>query len=1281
MSKVFKAVGNAISGVVKAVVGVVKAVVGVVGSVVNFLTQPFMGPMDMPNAGQEAQRQDGVLVQRQGSNVNIPVVYGMRKVGGIVTYAETGSSNNQYLWVAYVFSEGLVEGLRELFIDDYQIDNATITNLMAGEGNIVQVGEGKYANRVQLQFFPGVYYNDPKNDSVIPARTLMKDAPSWKPTMYYNGLAVLFARFYWKKIETQADADSNPFSGSIPEVKATLLGKKVASLVSSNPGQYEYGAAGYTERYSTNPAEILLDYLRNPRYGKGLVNADIDFDTWKKAALKCNQEVEYIENVRGPILTCNYVLDTGQSLFNNTKTLLQGFRAYMPYIQGKYKLKIEDAGNPDDILSGVATIAATFDQDNIQGDVQFTGIDKGSKYTSVTVTYVDPDNKYSTQQVIYPETEEERQTYIVQDGGRENKLDVTFGTITNYAIAKDMARMLFNKGRRQESCTLTVSSQALELEPGDSIRIQSNILDFGTDPWRVISFKLNDDMTVQLACVRNPDDIYPHTRVGEEDIVLPVFVPKGATIYYPSSQNSVPIGLVPPTYVPGYNQSNPNTSAGGGVGNNGGTINTTPVTTPPVEKPLLLTDTISVTYVKYVVVSGNQLTANIEFLQPDNAMYESVDIWYKASADNGYKKVRITDKPGAGRKIIYAIPEIINQKTYECIARVNYSTGETSQVVSKFPLLASAGVSEFVSDSVSVISTGWTLPPYTVVESRSNNIGIVYALAATSGSNRVLNFQVQEKCLDTVGSEQPNPDIVGLMVFYKASSATYWTQQAFFFPPTYKSGDFGTFQFTGNIGTTSTVNTSYDFVLRYYYKDGKQSTRQRRYMNVNVTSNPSHGFGVLVAPTCFQEDSGSYTILTSADQPVAVVDPLDTTVGIKYIFCRSQDFGQGQVPGVRVGVIPTDAANLASFQGLRLYYRPYDPLGQVSGWKSIDDFNVTPDADGYIGVTTALDFTYVYDFVLVPLVRTGSATNQETKNCWAFTGKPYNYGTDSGILRSDVPTETFVSTAYGTLLNYKGTWAPKFTNTKEALNAVQAVKSEAIPTVQVINWDFKNYNTNGPWDSATGNSNRLNAGYYLKVYVGHIANFQDIRIYRRQRVPLTQTATSKYWGTGRWEVTTYSTVASGYMEINLRPPTAFFELTNAGTLDGRFNIGSMGAPITSATRFDEFFIVVRTTTNTEAAGGVLLKGRDWASNITKPITSLLDNVINATTPAAYLKASYNDNYDVGYYRRLDEAVNSRSNANLTARFVQIESYQVGSSRLLGNLASITVNTAFSPTTQ
>lgn len=548
MSNIVKSIGNAISGVVKGVVkvvtGVVKGVVNVVSSVINFIAQPFLGLLgglgDMPTSASETQRQQGVLLTQQGSLVNIPVVYGYRQVGGTISFAETGADNNKYLWVAYVLSEGPIEGLKELFIDDNQLP-ADIIPLL-NNGQTVTLSSGKYKDRVQLQFSHGQYLSNPASSN-IGTWSILQDAPSWKSTMVYNGLAVLFARYEWKKIETQEDADNNPFSGNIPAIKASILGKKVASLTIANPENYTYANAPV--RFSFNPAEILLDYVRNPRYGKGLKNSDIDWDSWKIAAAKCNQTVEYISGTTGPILTCHYVLDTAQTIFANVKTLLSGFRAYMPFSQGTYKLKIEDAGDPTDITSGVATIVATFNEDNIQGTVTYSAIERTSKYNQVSVSYVDPDKKWSMESVIYPETDAERQTYISKDGGRINKLDVAFPTITNYAIAKDMARLLFNKSRYQESVSFVASSQAMELEVGDNIYIQSKMLNFGTIPWRVVSMKINNDMTVELGCVRNEDTIYPHTRYGEEDLVLPPYIPKGATIDYPATVTI--IGLKPPT--------------------------------------------------------------------------------------------------------------------------------------------------------------------------------------------------------------------------------------------------------------------------------------------------------------------------------------------------------------------------------------------------------------------------------------------------------------------------------------------------------------------------------------------------------------------------------------------------------------------------------------------------------------------------------------------------------------------------------------------------------------
>jgi hypothetical protein len=87
-------IGGPAGAVIGAGLGATKAGEKLVNSVLDFVLQPFIGNFDIPNAD-EAQRQQGVLFQREGSVQQVPVVYGYRKVGGVVSFAETGSTNNR----------------------------------------------------------------------------------------------------------------------------------------------------------------------------------------------------------------------------------------------------------------------------------------------------------------------------------------------------------------------------------------------------------------------------------------------------------------------------------------------------------------------------------------------------------------------------------------------------------------------------------------------------------------------------------------------------------------------------------------------------------------------------------------------------------------------------------------------------------------------------------------------------------------------------------------------------------------------------------------------------------------------------------------------------------------------------------------------------------------------------------------------------------------------------------------------------------------------------------
>lgn len=1249
MSKVFKAAGDVVSGAFKAVgsivTGVVNAVSQVVSSVVNFVVSPFMslfGAPDMPGAEAEAERQQGVLVQQTGSNVNVPVVYGYRKVGGAVVYAETGSTNNKYLWVAYVFAEGIVEGLHEMFMDDNQLPASIVGRLNAGE--TVDIAEGKYNGRVRLQWYPGVMWDNPLGTG-IGANSILKESPSWKPTNGFNGLATLFARYEWKEIKTQEDSDNNPFSGNIPEIQISLLGRKVASLTVSDPaGQGEWEEAPI--RYSTNPAEILLDYLRSPTYGKGLSNAEIDWDSFATAAAKCNQQVTYVTGISGPILTCNFVVDTSQTIFNNVKTLLTNMRAYLPYVQGKYKLKIEDAGHDTDILSGSASIVQTFDKDNIMGNITYTGIERSAKYNQVTVNYVDPDNKWSAQQVVFPESEAERLTYITQDYGREYKGDFTFSAITNYAIAKDMARLIFFKSRFQDSCSFTADSRAFELEPGDNIYIDANVLKFGTDPednaipWRIVSIKLNDNYTFDIACVRNPDFMYPYARVGEIDLVLPTYIPKGASIEYPRSTR-VPVGLMPPTNAtapPGFTgtASNPAPTdpTGATGGGNGGSTNSTSPNTPPVVPPITkpLNNSITIDRASYTVENG-QIYGTIEFYQPDHPMYSGVVLYYKRniSTDTYWRTLDVTTVVGANQLISVKIGPLLNAP-YSLKSRVKYSTGDSSTVIGTAALNVSANTAENPTDYVETAVAGWSLPTTPPPNARNTFWDTASATPILSSgqptSPRTLSLTLKQD----ISQRGINGYVSGAKVYYKPSADTYWYETSVNFVQPYIEGiaqtvtlpvSFGVPSYPGNPGAAD----NYDFIIRPQYLDGTESTFQYRIMAVNVeysalgaySFNP---FSEKLPANQGVEAAGSYEFVTVTNAPPgSVVDQQDMQISLLSI--RETVPPSTATTGIRFFISPPNSANRPYWYGVRVYRRPVSP-GSNPAFQVQDITPITANGVGEWFFTANTTHDVEYEYVLVPLVE--SSGKKEAYKCW--------YG--RGIIHNSTRAINYPAT---------GNWLQQMnfqlTDTSTALSTIQTSFPQTEPTVQVTGWARVQLDN--------GTSNYPDTGWYYELTFSHqhISNYEELHVYRRSIVGtagLQNSITNGYYGIGQWEkITVTTTNGSGTVQVNLRSAIGYGEFNSStSALPAGTGVNSLIKaqysspnnykpvnPLEGAGSVDEFLIVVK------ANGAVSAKALRLTPILKTALTKRVDG-LNPNKPTTVTVSDYNT-YVSGWLRNLSEA--------------------------------------------
>ena len=1341
MGGVVKSIGKVVKGVVKAVVGVVKAVVNVVSSVVNFIAQPFMGLFggapDIPDAGAEANRQQGVLITQSGSTVQIPVVYGLRRVGGAITFAETGSTDNKYLWVAYALAEGPIEGLFDLAIDDNKLAAKYIPLL--NNGQEVNVDEGRYNGRIKMRFSHGKFFSTPSSSTVGGSWNPCSDAPSWDSKMIYNGVATLFVRYEWKKVETQEDADNNPFGGSIPAIKTTIMGRKVANFTTSTHST-AYGSE--TESYSTNPARILLDYLRNPRYGKGLTNDDIDYDTFLKAKNKCDTSVTYLDSdsTSGPILTSNTVLDTGQTIFSNVKTLLMGFRAYMPYVQGKYKLKIEDAGNETDITSGVATIVATFNEDNIQGSVTYQAIERTAKYNVVQINYVDPDKEYSVESIIYPETLAERQTYIDKDGGRENKLEATFPTITNYAIAKDMARLLFNKSRFQESCSFTATSQALELEPGDNIRIQSKMLNFGTTPFRIVTMKINNDMTVDLGCVRNDDSLYPHTRVGEEDIVLPPYVPKGGEIYYPVIIGGKPVGLVPPKVAPVpithqpplITNTTPTTVSGAGVhnitvtglrfktgltarfiGNDGteitptavtinseqelvmsttsamtdanqpydikitnsatfGSLSTTrqnclnvdavePTPEPPIADPPIPEDPEDpivtpppsdpppeepdppqdppdpppppVTYDDFVEIKKSELTfegdlvyATLTGIQPANNDYKQLIVYYKRSiaTETVYQQLTVDTKPGANQEFTFRIGPLLKNSTYIVLMRVKY-TNNISTFMNRVNISTSGAIVTDPQDFPQIAETGWPSDPGTPTVLRDTPFNSIVGAPILTGGNPKTPKEMNITIKQEINNAPANFDVVGVAYYIKASTASRFTRYTTTFDQSYVPGIATTFQLAaGSIGNPAypsvptAAQQQYDFVFRFLFKDGTESTKQSRYMTVNTERSGvgTYNYDPFYEKPHIKEDRKDFTI--------EIADPgAPSAASQMEVILKSVEASiSGGYNHVRFFFHPPDASVQASWLGMRIRFRKVIP-GTDPDFETYDSTSVfISGTSGLSREFVPIDFDQEYEFVITP-VYNNSGARADSKKSVFVRGFVHNFQ----IRPEYPPTGNWLSS-----LNVEHGML-----TSKALKQIdESFPAPPNPTVEVTQWKLVLNDNRYPYSNATHTVYKLAFNHHA------VANFTQLNIYRRQNRG-EQGIQSK----GRWEKIQVTSLSGSPNDttVYLRPPLSTQEFSGNDFVKypiGHGYVVDATHGFTNASEaFDEFLLVAQTSSGEESVG-LLLNGLRKV-----PLQGGDVDILQGVRPIERNVIDFNG-FDSATQRNQSQAVAAITNANCVA---------------------------------
>jgi len=451
----------------------------------------------------------GILVNKQSNDSNIPVIYGERLTGGTRVFMETSGTDNTYLYMAIVMSEGEINDIEEIRVDDKAVTWASTLS----DGAEVEVGSGDsnfYKDSASLIRVEPHFGTDGQS-----ASSLLSTLSSWGSNHKLSGLCYLALRFKWNQ---------DAFSG-IPKVQAKIQGKKVITLASNLSEQ--------TASYSTNPAFCLLDYLRNTRYGKGLATSEIDLQSFYDASQVCvTQVTPYSGGSDINIFDCNTALDTSKPIIDNVREFLKGCRGYLPYNAGKYNLIIETTGS--------ASITLT--EDNIIGGYSLSTPTKNDRYNRVIVGFVDPDRNFQVNEVQYPPIDDSglssadrHATMKTADGGFLLEGRFNFTTLTSKYQAEEMAEIILRRSREALSLGISVDFNGYDLAIADIVNITHSSIGFDAKPFRVIGITFNQDLTVGLSLVEYQASHYTFASKVQVTSTPTTNLPNPYTIQPPSS--------------------------------------------------------------------------------------------------------------------------------------------------------------------------------------------------------------------------------------------------------------------------------------------------------------------------------------------------------------------------------------------------------------------------------------------------------------------------------------------------------------------------------------------------------------------------------------------------------------------------------------------------------------------------------------------------------------------------------------------------------------------------
>jgi len=221
---------------------------------------------------------------------------------------------------------------------------------------------------------------------------------------------------------------------------------------------------------------------------------------------------------------CNGVLDTEETVLENTKLLIANMRGIFTYANGKYQIKVE----------GAESSVVTLDEDDIlESGITLSLENKEAKYNKVEAEFYNAQKRYESDTTYY--TGETSDTFLADDGNEVLETRIQLPFCTNQRIAYNHAKGLLKRSRKQKTITFIATPKVLKAKVGEVITVSNTNLNLSSELYRITNMTINPDLNIAVTAIEYQTDVYGYVTPPDEDIDIPDDPPEGNRVVAPTN--------------------------------------------------------------------------------------------------------------------------------------------------------------------------------------------------------------------------------------------------------------------------------------------------------------------------------------------------------------------------------------------------------------------------------------------------------------------------------------------------------------------------------------------------------------------------------------------------------------------------------------------------------------------------------------------------------------------------------------------------------------------------